>query len=210
MRRPSHRHPRDRVPPGAGRRLPDPLTPVVTGVAMSPTLAVSLALLAAFALAVAVLLALRYFELQRRFQDRVQQEVDIWRQHDLGAARQQMEAVVRREAAVALEQWKAEHTEAVRRDAIQRSQAATVGKVFEQVVPYLPEFRYSPKDARFLGTPVDFVVFDGLGEDRCDRVVFVEVKTGSSSLSTRERRVRDAIDAGRVIWQELRLPDAQL
>jgi predicted Holliday junction resolvase-like endonuclease len=35
-------------------------------------------------------------------------------------------------------------------------------------------------------------------------VVFVEIKTGTSTLSTRERRVRDAIQAGRVRWLELR------
>lgn len=176
---------------------------------MSSSLATLLVLLAAFALIAAVILALRYTDLQRGFAERLQREVEAWRQRELDAARQQLETVIRRESAAALEQWKAEHTEAVRRDAIQRSQAVTVGKVFEQLVPYLPDFRYSPKDARFLGTPVDFVVFDGLGDDRCDRVVFIEVKTGASSLSTRERRVRDAIDAGRVIWQELRLPDAQ-
>jgi predicted Holliday junction resolvase-like endonuclease len=177
---------------------------------MSASLVTLLVLLAAFALVAAVILALRYNDLQRAFAERLHHEVEVWRQRELDTARQQLEAVIRRESVVSLEQWKAEYTEAVRRDAIQRSQAATVGKVFEQLVPYLPDFRYSPKDARFLGTPVDFVVFDGLGEDRCDRVVFVEVKTGGSTLSTRERRVRDAIDAGRVIWQELRLPDAQI
>jgi predicted Holliday junction resolvase-like endonuclease len=177
---------------------------------MSPSLAALVVLLAAFALVAAVVLALRYNDLQRGFAEQLHHEVEAWRQRELEAARQQLETVIRRESIVALDQWKAEHTDAVRRDAIQRSQAVTVGKVFEQLVPYLPDFRYNPKDARFLGTPVDFVVFDGLGEDRCDRVVFVEVKTGSSSLSTRERRVRDAIDAGRVIWQELRLPDAQI
>ncbi len=177
---------------------------------MSSSLAALLVLLAAFALVATVILALRYNDLQRSFTERLERDIATWRQHELAGARQQLEALIRREAAVSLEQWKAEHTEAVRRDAIQRSQAVTVGKVFEQLVPYLPDFRYSPKDARFLGTPVDFVVFDGLGEDRCDRVVFIEVKTGASSLSTRERRVRDAIDAGRVIWQELRLPDAHV
>jgi predicted Holliday junction resolvase-like endonuclease len=175
---------------------------------MSPSLTTLLVLLAALALIAAVILALRYGTLQRRFDERLRQELEAWRQHELDGARRQLEAVIRQEAAVTLERWKADHTDAVRRDAIQRSQAVTAGKVFEQLVPYLPAFRYNPKDARFLGTPVDLVVFDGLAEDRCDRVVFIEVKTGSSALSTRERRVRDAIETGRVIWQELRVDDA--
>jgi len=52
-------------------------------------------------------------------------------------------------------------------------------------------------------------VFDGLSEDdstEVRQVVFVEVKTGKTSLSKRERRVRDAIVAGRVSYQSLRLP----
>src|SRR3990172_4989838 len=100
--------------------------------------------------------------------------------------------------------WKARYTRSIRQDAVQRSQAVTVGKVFEQVVPYLPEFPFNPKDVRFLGSPVDFVVFDGLNDGQVRRIIFVEVKTAASDLSTRERRVRDAVRAGRVEWNELR------
>ena len=102
--------------------------------------------------------------------------------------------------------WKAGYTRAVRQDAVQRSLAVTAGKVYEQLVPYLPDFPFNPKDARFLGSPVDFVVFDGLSEGHVTRIVFVEVKTGASDLSTRERRVRDAVVDSRVAWHELRLP----
>jgi predicted Holliday junction resolvase-like endonuclease len=100
--------------------------------------------------------------------------------------------------------WKLRYTRAVRRDAVQRSEAVTLGKVYEQLVPYLPDFAFNPKDARFLGTPVDFVVFDGLNEGDVRRVVFVEVKTGNAGLSTRERRVREAVQARHVEWEELR------
>jgi predicted Holliday junction resolvase-like endonuclease len=102
--------------------------------------------------------------------------------------------------------WKARHTGAIRQDAIQRSLAVTVGKVSEQLVPYLPDFHFNPKDARFLGSPIDLVVFDGLDEGQVRRVVFIEVKTGESGLSGRERQVRDAIQARCVEWTELRVP----
>jgi predicted Holliday junction resolvase-like endonuclease len=101
--------------------------------------------------------------------------------------------------------WKARYTRAVRLDAIQRSQAVTAGKVFEQLVPYLPNFPFDPRDVRFLGSPVDFVVFEGLSAGEVTRVVFVEVKTGSAELSGRERRVRDAVLDRRVAWHELRV-----
>jgi hypothetical protein len=78
------------------------------------------------------------------------------------------------------ERWKRDYTKEVRRDAVHRSQAATLGKVYEHLIPYLPDFRWNPKDARFLGTPVDFLIFDGLSEGHVRAVVFVEVKTGTS------------------------------
>jgi predicted Holliday junction resolvase-like endonuclease len=80
--------------------------------------------------------------------------------------------------------------------------------VQEHLAPLFPQFlsQFNPKDARFLGTPLDFIVFDGLDEGEVRRVVFVEVKTGKASLLSRERRCRDAIEAGRVEYQLLRLP----
>lgn len=100
--------------------------------------------------------------------------------------------------------WRAKHAGAIRADAVAKSRAVTIGKVSEQLVPYLPGFGHNPKDARFLGSPVDFVVFDGLDAGALERVVFLEVKTGGAALSTRERQIRDAIREGRVEWEELR------
>jgi predicted Holliday junction resolvase-like endonuclease len=101
--------------------------------------------------------------------------------------------------------WKARYTRFVREDAVIRSQAVTAGKIYEQLVPYLPGFGFNPKDARFLGSPVDLVIFDGLSEGEVRRVLFMEVKAGGSQLTTRERGVRDAVRSGRVEWTELRV-----
>ena len=100
--------------------------------------------------------------------------------------------------------WRVRYTRAIRQDAVQRSLAVTTGKVVEQLVPYLPDFAFNPKDARFLGSPVDFVIFDGLDEGALRRVVFVEVKTGVADLTARERLVREVVQAGRVEWAVLR------
>ena len=108
-------------------------------------------------------------------------------------------------ALVAFLAWKGRYTRTVREDAIIRSQAVITGRVSEQLLPFLPGFGFNPKDARFLGSPVDFVVFDGLDEGALRRVVFVEVKTGNSDLSPRERQVRDAVQDREVEWLELRV-----
>jgi len=108
-------------------------------------------------------------------------------------------------ALVYVQWWKARYTQAIRQDAVQRSHAVTTGKVHEQLVPYLPEFGFNPKDARFLGSPVDLLVFDGLDDGELRRVVFLEIKTGGSALTGRERQVRDVVRAHQVAWEELRI-----
>ena len=101
--------------------------------------------------------------------------------------------------------WRLRYTSIIRADAVLRSQAVTMGKVHEQLIPYLPDFPYTPKDVRFLGSPIDLVVFEGLAEGRVERIVFVEVKTGGAGLTSRERCVRDVVQAREVEWAELRV-----
>jgi predicted Holliday junction resolvase-like endonuclease len=105
---------------------------------------------------------------------------------------------------VYLQFWKARYSRDIRKDSVQRSRATISGQVHEQLLPYLPDFPFDPKDVRFLGAPVDLVVFDGLSAGELLQVVFVEVKTGASTLTGRERQVRDVIQQRKVSWQEIR------
>lgn len=180
---------------------------------------------------IALVLAYLYFSLRTQMTRRIQAEYQTWRERDIetirkeqreiaaqdalaqlqqwrekeiDSVRKQQLEMARSEASVYLEQWKSECTQTIRQEAIQKSQAVTLGKVTEHFIPYLPDFTYNPKDARFLGSPIDFVVFDGLNDGEVKSIVFVEVKTGASALSTRERRIRDAVESGKVQWIELR------
>ncbi len=92
-----------------------------------------------------------------------------------------------------------------RKEALRLSRATLRGQVAEQLAPLFPGFVYRLEDARFLGAPVDYVVFDGYGDEEEVEVVFVEVKTGNARLSRGERRVRDAVRAGRVRFETVRL-----
>lgn len=99
---------------------------------------------------------------------------------------------------------------AIRRDAAARSGKVLSGKVLERFSPLTDQFPFDPHDAVWIGSPIDFLVFDGLSEDRSGddslrRVVFVEVKSGGGSLSSRQRRIRDIISEGKVEWKEVRL-----
>lgn len=90
-----------------------------------------------------------------------------------------------------------------RQDAVKRSRAVLGGQMVEQVAPYLPNFPCNPADARFIGKPIDFIGFSGLAEKNCvDEVLLIEVKTGESKLSDREKEIKNAVKEGRVRYVE--------
>ena len=84
-------------------------------------------------------------------------------------------------------------------DSAKRSQSTRYGQITEQFAPMLASWPWDPKRFKFLGDPIDGVQFTDQG------IVFVEIKTNTSRLSTVQRQVRDHIQAGRVHWHEVRL-----
>lgn len=92
----------------------------------------------------------------------------------------------------------------IRKDAIKHSRSVIAGQMSEQIAPYFPDFPYKPTEARFIGKPIDFVVFKGMDEKKIEEVIFVEVKTGQSGLNNTERSLRNAIEEKKVSWFEYR------
>jgi len=98
-------------------------------------------------------------------------------------------------------EWEAHKLEAIVKTRLKQSRAVLGGLVSEQIAPLLPEFPFDPGDCRFIGKPVDFIVFKGMNEQEISEVVFLEVKSGvSKSLNQQEKRLRETIQAGRVRW----------
>jgi len=157
----------------------------------------------------AAILAYRYATLKGQIAVRVKDEIQAWRNKEIEAVKSEQRDIALREADTQLTAWKEKQEQLIRQDAIQRSLAVTIGKVTEHFIPYLPDFSYNPKDARFIGSPIDFIVFDGLNDGEVKNIVFIEFKTGDSTLSTRERRIRDAVQSGKVLWKELRYARAE-
>ena len=100
-----------------------------------------------------------------------------------------------------------EQLPAYRKDAIMRSRSVLSGNFSEQLAPYLPDFGYSPTECRFIGKPIDFIVFKGMDEKKIDEVVFVEVKSGNSKLSTQEKNLKETIRNKRVKFAEYKVPE---
>jgi predicted Holliday junction resolvase-like endonuclease len=92
----------------------------------------------------------------------------------------------------------------IRKDAVKKSREVLTGKFSEQLAPYLPNFPFSPTEVRFIGKPIDFIVFKGTDKKEPEEIVFVEVKSGNSKLSTQERKLRDVIKNKKVKWYEYR------
>jgi predicted Holliday junction resolvase-like endonuclease len=105
-----------------------------------------------------------------------------------------------------LERWKLEHTDAIRKDSVNCARSTLKGKNSEQMAPYLPEFPFAPSDTRFIGSPIDFIVFDGYtkakdGKGETISVVLVEMKKRKGKLTREESLVKRAVEAGRVTWR---------
>ncbi len=93
------------------------------------------------------------------------------------------------------------------RDAVTQSRAVLGGKFTEQMTPYLPEFKYDPTEARFIGSPIDLIVFPGLSRGEPEEIVIMEIKTGrSAQLTPQQRKIRQLIEDGMVRWELLQKP----
>ncbi|MEM3452407.1 MAG: Holliday junction resolvase-like protein [Candidatus Hadarchaeum sp.] len=117
---------------------------------------------------------------------------------------------LRERLSVQFERWKSEFEWRIRQEVLERSRAALKGKIGEQLAPLLPIFKHEPADARFLGSPVDYVVFDGYKEGEPRRVTFVDIKTGKSAeLTPLQRRLKQVIEAGKVSWETIHLGELE-
>lgn len=95
---------------------------------------------------------------------------------------------------------------------VNTSRAVLKGKMAEQLAPIMPEFRYLPSDAKFLGDPVDYVVFDGYTDFRDGdgvaediEVVLIDIKSGGARLSKGQQAIAQAIREGRVRFETIRI-----
>jgi len=68
-----------------------------------------------------------------------------------------------------------------------KSSEVRVGKIGENMAPFLKDWPYDPNRFRFLGNPVDGIQFTN------DEIIFVEIKTGKSKLTKTQRAVRNLL-----------------
>jgi hypothetical protein len=92
-------------------------------------------------------------------------------------------------------------TNDIRKDSPNRSRSTLIGRISGRIALLLPEFPFASADARFIGNPVDFVVFDGFTRVKDGKgeisIVLVEVKKGKGKLTWEEKLIKKAVEQGR-------------
>jgi|TARA_B100001029_G_C14879515_1_gene349153 predicted Holliday junction resolvase-like endonuclease len=80
-----------------------------------------------------------------------------------------------------------------------RSQSSKYGKMTEQFLPFLEMFPWDPTNFRFLGSPIDGVQFED------DKVLFLEFKSSSSILSSKQKNIKKLVDENKIFFEEIRI-----
>ena len=90
------------------------------------------------------------------------------------------------------------------------ARATLKGQIAEQIAPMLPGFPFHPADFRFIGHPIDFLVFAGLthakeGLGDIHEIVIGDIKLGNARLSRHQQMIKRAVEEGRVRWETIHI-----
>ena len=84
---------------------------------------------------------------------------------------------------------------------LKKSSEVRVGKIGENMAPFLKAWPYDPNNFRFLGNPVDGIQFTN------NEIIFIEIKTGKSKLTKSQRKARNIIRTGNVSFATFRVDE---
>ncbi len=76
------------------------------------------------------------------------------------------------------------------------SQSVKYGKLTEQFMPFTKNFPFDSANFRFLGSPIDGVIFED------DKIVFAEFKASGAQLSPKQKRIKELVEQKKVEWYE--------
>ncbi len=88
-----------------------------------------------------------------------------------------------------------------RKQAVRKSRSIILWESYEKLAPFMPHISYFPKDMHFLWKWVDYVVFNGLSNWDLKEIVFLEIKSGKSSLNKNEKQIKNIISAKKVRYE---------
>ena len=80
-----------------------------------------------------------------------------------------------------------------------KSSEVRLGNIAETLAPFLDQFDFDPENCIFLGRPIDYISFED------EIITFIEVKSGKSTLNTKQRHIRDLVKSKQIAWKEIRI-----
>ena len=120
---------------------------------------------------------------------------------ELQAQQNQLHHDTESQAQIALLEKQLSDSEDTRRATLSQKKSSEVrlGHIAETLAPFLDQFDFDPENCVFLGKPIDYISFDD------DAVTLIEVKSGKSQLSSKQRHIRDLVKSNQVNWKEIRI-----
>lgn len=82
-----------------------------------------------------------------------------------------------------------------------KSSEVRLGRIGENMAPFFESWKYDPNNFRFLGSPIDGISFNE------DEIVFIEIKTGRSRLSSNQSNVKKLIENCSVRFETFRIDE---
>lgn len=117
-----------------------------------------------------------------------------------------------REIAQRVKEYLTKEEKRIREDAIKNSRSTIRGQSVEKYISLHESFKqFNPSDARFLGSPIDYVIFNGVSDildgkkDTQVSVTMLDIKTNKARLTKAQQKIKEAIEANRVEWKTIQL-----
>jgi predicted Holliday junction resolvase-like endonuclease len=91
------------------------------------------------------------------------------------------------------------------RDEARRLGQSEARRKLREIAPFFVAKRIDPHDVKLLFHPVEYIVFRGMQADRCASVDFIDHPATDRSREKIQRSLEQAIKAGNLEWQTLRI-----
>ncbi len=85
--------------------------------------------------------------------------------------------------------------------AIKNSKKTILWEVNEKIAPLLPNFKYDFKDLVFIWKWIDYIIFDWLSRWNLKQIIFLEIKSGKSTLNKNEKEIKNIINNKKVKYE---------
>lgn len=82
-----------------------------------------------------------------------------------------------------------------------KSSEVRLGRIGENLAPFVDEWPWNPNNFRFIGNPVDGINFDETG------ITFVEIKTGKARLTASQKLAKRLVKEGKVKFATFRIDE---